>query len=271
MAELIQGMAPEEYFAIDALSSSQIRSMAKPRPQKHFNPSPALLKALQDGNLVDWWETDRDRFHANTIPEPINPKTDRPYGETTKAWAEYEVANPGKIVCSEAKLKQIRRMSEALHAQPEYEAAYHQASFQDVILFEYKGHPAKAMLDLRVGTEQVIDIKTARSADYWGFYRSARDLGYDIQAYWYRAAMFSVFGLTPDFMFAVVDKDPIEPQAALYTIEPAECVPDWVDSLVERVLADDWALPESKQINHLNIPRDFQGEPVTFGGKEMGL
>lgn len=264
MAELIKGMPFGEYIEIDAINSSTLKSMAKPKPRKGLTMTPSLANALRIGRGLDTWETGRDAWDELVIDPPINPKTEKPYGNTTQKWAAYEAEHPGKTILTEEDVRLIRQMSEALHNQPEYDAAWYEASFQDVILFEYRGYKAKAMLDLRVGMEQVWDIKTSQDVDYWGFYHSARRLNYDIQAYWYRCAMFALYGVTPDFIFAVVDKDPAGPQAALYNCEPHDCVPDWVDHLVERVVADDWALPESKQMNELHIQRDFQGEPVSF-------
>ena len=49
-------------------------------------------------------------FATQISPEPLNPKTGRPYGQETKAFQEWADANPGMVAMSTAELETMNRM-----------------------------------------------------------------------------------------------------------------------------------------------------------------
>lgn len=106
--------------------------------------------------------TFHDRF---AVGGPINPKTGRPFGADTKAFAEW-AALSGKPVLPEDKYLAIKTMAEAIAGHAEAARLLETGMPEQVLRADMQGTPCQARLDwIRDG--MIVDLKTCEDLDHF--------------------------------------------------------------------------------------------------------
>lgn len=137
---------------------------------------------------------------------PINPKTGRPFGPDTKAFAEW-AATQHRPVVSEDTAALCERLTEAVHAHEEALALLAQGQPEGVLRTVLSGMPAQARLDWFHPTRGLVDLKTIDNLDW--FETESRSFGYAHQMAFYRALITAVCGeVVPVHLIAVEKREP---------------------------------------------------------------
>jgi len=137
---------------------------------------------------------------------PINPKTNRPFGPDTKAFAEW-AATQSRPVISEDTASLCEQLTSAVHAHEEALALLADGQPEGVIRTVISGMPAQARLDWVNPTRGLIDLKTIDNLDW--FETEARSFGYAHQMAFYRALIAAVSGeYVPVHLIAVEKREP---------------------------------------------------------------
>lgn len=111
-----QGLHPgvdfSTYLLWSALSQTDLKSARTMRHLRHRldavpdAPGPAQCKGTAFHTLL----LEPHQWGERIALGPVNPKTGESYGRGTKAWAEYEAANPGTTFISRAELADVHAM-----------------------------------------------------------------------------------------------------------------------------------------------------------------
>lgn len=230
---IIHGLSNESYHYekpySDYLSSSQLKIYSRSPKAFKFasdNPTDALRfgslfhdlmakiaerKSINAG-LLDWYN------NIALFQEPINPKTDQPYGATTKAYKEaYEaflIDNADKIIASDAEVELCRDMMYSLceesGATSEQVRKLLRWGKPEVSHFvEYEGLKFKFRPDLET-PKKIIDYKTIATDDLSERSINAQiaKYGYDISAAFYLFMEHLQSGKWKRFYWIFVSKQP---------------------------------------------------------------
>jgi hypothetical protein len=145
----------------------------------------------------------RRRF---AVGGPINPKTNRPFGSDTKAFAEW-AASIGKPAISQDTADLCEQLSEAVGHHAEAAALLADGQAEGVVRAEYGGIPCQIRIDWTNPGRGIIDLKTIDDIDY--FELQARSFNYGPQLSFYRAVLSAVAGVKAEVhVIAVEKKDP---------------------------------------------------------------
>jgi len=137
---------------------------------------------------------------------PVNPKTGRPFGSDTKAFAEW-AAVQGRPVVSEDTAALCEQLTTAVHAHEEALALLADGQPEGVIRTVISGMPVQSRLDWLNPTRGLIDLKTIDNLDW--FETEARSFGYAHQMAFYRALIAAVSGeYVPVHLIAVEKREP---------------------------------------------------------------
>jgi hypothetical protein len=137
---------------------------------------------------------------------PVNPKTGRPFGPDTKAFAEWAAVQDRPVI-SEATAALCEQLSSAIHGHEEALALFAEGRGEGVIRTVISGMPAQARLDWFNPTRGLVDLKTIDNLDW--FETESRSFGYAHQMAFYRALIASVCGnLVPVHLIAVEKREP---------------------------------------------------------------
>lgn len=196
MKSFIQ-MSDEEYHAHKAIGSSTLKlgleSMAK-------------LKAALDGKIpkkeTDYFDLGK-AAHSAVLEQNFDRYVCGPeVNKSTKAWKEFEEANPDKICLKESQYLQVRGMYEAFYAhtlapritnngKPE------QSFFVEIMGQEYKARPDYIVpegSEREVQSYYLVDYKTTSDLDYESVQRAIANYGYDISAAHYKKVISEATG-----------------------------------------------------------------------------
>lgn len=149
----------------------------------------------------------RDRFHAEyAVGGPINPKTGQPYGQGTKAWADWAAAR-NKSVLTDDQFALISNLDASVHAHPVAASLLRQGVAEGVVRAEYCGVPCQIRMDWFDTETGIVDLKTCD--DLAWFEADARRFGYTHQLAFYRAVLARVAGRElPVHLIAVEKREP---------------------------------------------------------------
>lgn len=151
----------------------------------------------------------RERFDAEyAIGGPINEKTGKAFGPTTKAFAEWAEAQ-GKPVLSADQALLVEQMNASVRAHDVAAKLLSEGLAERVVRARYLDMPCQARLDwIYTGNKPVLaDLKTCDSLDW--FESEARSLGYIHQLAFYRALVWVRTGMQiPVHLIAVEKKEP---------------------------------------------------------------
>ena len=163
-------------------------------------------KATDFGSLVDVLLTRGDQGIAYTDMGPENPKTKKPYGKTTAAFAEWSknLEAQGSMVVDRSDMERAQLMIDEAKRHPplEYALCDKDAMHQVCVRWEDEitGLPLQVMIDVVV-PGGLVDVKTGR-LNPAKFITSANSYGYDIQAALYADAWKIATGKELPFVFA---------------------------------------------------------------------
>lgn len=140
------------------------------------------------------------------IGGPINPKTNRTYGEDTKAFAEWAAAQ-GRPVLSDDQAATIEQMAGAVTGHAEAMDLLHLGRAEGVVRCAYAGTPCQIRIDWLNPERGLIDLKTVD--DMTWFESQIRSFGYAHQVAFYRGVLAAATGATvPSWLIAVEKAEP---------------------------------------------------------------
>jgi len=150
----------------------------------------------------------RDVYEATfALGGPINPKTNRPFGSTTKAFAAWAHAQ-GKPVLSHEQVDLIEQMAGGVAQNDEAVDLLLYGRAEGVVRAEYCHTPCQIRLDWLHPHRGLVDLKTCD--DLTWFESDARRFGYQRQLAFYRAVLARHLDglLVPVHLVAVEKKEP---------------------------------------------------------------
>lgn len=148
----------------------------------------------------------RERFDEDYIVGgPINPKTQQPFGQGTKAWAEW-AAGQRRAVLSDEQYALISNLSASVHAHPIAASLLRQGVPEGVVRGDYQGVASQIRMDWFDAGTGITDLKTCD--DLTWFETDARRFGYVHQLAFYRAVLAQVAGELVATHFIAVEKKP---------------------------------------------------------------
>jgi len=137
---------------------------------------------------------------------PINPKTYKPFGSTTKAFQEW-TEKIGRPVLTDDQAILIEEMNTAVHAQLHAVALLQAGVPEGVVRVRYGDTECQGRIDWFNPHRGIVDLKTCESLDW--FAGDARSYGYVHQLAFYRALVEQATGRTvPVHMIAVEKREP---------------------------------------------------------------
>ena len=149
----------------------------------------------------------RDAYETQfALGGPINPKTNKPYGSNTKAFAEWAEAH-GKPVLSHEQVELIERMVAGVAMNdPATELLLHGRS-EGVVRTTYCGTPCQIRIDWLHPHRGIVDLKT--TADLTWFENEAKRRRYPNQLAFYQAVLAEVIDeLVPVYIIAIEKIEP---------------------------------------------------------------
>jgi hypothetical protein len=156
---------------------------------------------FQLGRLCHQMVLEPDQFANCVVSQgPINPKTNAAYGRDTKAWAEWQDANPGLTVVDPWILRMLDRMP------PEVQAVLAEPGISEGSAFAHieDAFGAKCRPDRFTDAGEIYDLKTIDDLDQVD--RAITRCSYWFSAGWYRRVMCELTGEKPPFMFIFAEK-----------------------------------------------------------------
>lgn len=151
-----------------------------------------------------------DRFFGRLIAGPINPATGKCYGSDTKKWADFEAANPGKLVMSAEDAENYVEVAKAAFAHDDLGPMLKAAGDCEVCIVwddPLTGLRCKGRIDKLVRTAVGLirlDVKTCESASDNELSRSLVEFGYGTQDAFYDRGCQAV-GIDAVGLFAAIE------------------------------------------------------------------
>jgi hypothetical protein len=138
---------------------------------------------------------------------PINPTTGRPFGQATKAFAEWAAAQ-GKPVLTQEQVDLIEQMASGVGMNDAAIDLLQEGKVEGVVRADYCGMPCQARLDWVHPHRGLVDLKTCD--DLTWFEADARRFGYPYQLAFYQAVLAKALdGLfVPVHIIAVEKREP---------------------------------------------------------------
>ena len=241
--------------ADENLSSHQLRDFRK-CPALYFRKRAGLVSdpdrpAFLVGRAVHCLAIEgREAFDARfLVGGPINEKTGKPYGATTKAHADW-ARKQTREVLAEEQAGPVEAMAAAVRAHDLVSRMFTGGVAEGVVRREYEGVPSQIRIDYLHPSYGIIDLKTTESLDW--FESDCRKYGYIHQLAFYRAVLALATGMPEEDIpcrLVAVEKE-----------EPYRCGV-W---LVTAALLDDHALENRRVIEELRYCRDSGVWPTRF-------
>ncbi len=151
----------------------------------------------------------RQRYEREyAVGGPVNPRTGKPFGSSTKAFAEW-AAQQGRPVLSDEHAALVEQMGAAVHDHLVARDLLHEGVAEGVVRCEYAGHRCQARIDWINPVEDrgIVDLKTADELD--SFELAIRAFGYLYQLAFYRAVIAEASGhVLPVHIIAVEKREP---------------------------------------------------------------
>lgn len=228
-----QDVLPDEaYHALPYASKSMLwklhsapANLTLEQLRKYITHQPAEAYQLDYGRAFDDALSNLKNFKDRYIIGP----TKTAY---TKAWVEQKAQNAGKVLITETDYLAIPNMIESIRNHPVAgPLIFGQGRWQVSIIWddERTGVRCKGRIDrvtkwinpqLKIERVAHVDVKTARTADPTLFNYDARKYGYHVQAAHYSDGTQRLRpGHHRDFVFVVVEKEPLDFDPLLHRVE----------------------------------------------------
>ena len=223
-----RGLSYDEYAASSGIRKSTLWPLVTDTPADYKyqleNPEPET-PAMKFGSAFHTYVLERERFGDEyAIGGPVNPRTGKAYGPTSKAFLEWQ-EETGLEAVSEEDMESIRGMAEEVFKHDEASEMLKIAETEVSILWEDEtlGPLLQGRLDLWIESACLFaDLKTAKSAHPKAFAWDSRKYGYAAQGALYFDGVKALTGREPyKPQFIVIEKSPPF-KVAIYEIE----VPD---------------------------------------------
>ena len=147
-----------------------------------------------------------EKFKAEyAIGGPINPKTNRPYGDTTKKFKEW-ASEQGKPVISYDDALTIESMRNGFNCNLEAKRLISQGRAEGVIRVNVNGFECQIRVDWFNPCEGIVDLKTTRNLD--SFEADAILFKYFNQLAFYQDVVFRATGIKVPVHIIAVEKKP---------------------------------------------------------------
>lgn len=203
---------PEEVYAAarrDHLSSHALSEFRRnPRLYRHKQ-----LGLVQDEERAAFvigraahcrvLEGDDELRRRFAIGGPVNPKTGKPYGSDTKAYAEW-AATIGKPAISQEVADLCERLAIAVGEHAEAAALIAEGQAEGVVRTDYAGLSSQIRIDWTHPERGIVDLKTIDNLDW--FEVQARNFSYAHQLAFYRDILAAVAGRVPTVHVIAVEK-----------------------------------------------------------------
>jgi hypothetical protein len=149
----------------------------------------------------------RDAYESQfALGGPVNPKTGKPFGSATKAFAEW-AETQGKPVLSHDQIELIENMSCGVAMNDEAVDLLLYGRSEGVVRTEYCGTPCQIRIDWTHPHRGIVDLKT--TADLTWFEAEARRRRYTNQMAFYQSVLAQAVGqLVPVYIIAVEKAEP---------------------------------------------------------------
>jgi len=150
----------------------------------------------------------RERFEAEyAVGGPINPKTEKPYGPTTKAFTEW-AAQIDKPVISDDQAALIEQMVHGVAMNPNAVDLLSAGQAEGVVRCEYEDVQCQARIDWLTSQNEIVDLKTCFDLDR--FEDDFVTYGYAYQLAFYRSLLIKEHKLTVPgcYVIAVEKREP---------------------------------------------------------------
>ena len=149
----------------------------------------------------------RDAYEASfALGGPVNPKTGKPFGSGTKAFAEWAEMQ-GKPVLSHDQVDLVEQMASGVAMNDQAVDLLLYGRSEGVLRAEYCGTPCQIRIDWMHPHRGIVDFKTADDVTW--FEADARRYGYHRQMAFYRAVLAQVIDqYVPVHLVAVEKKEP---------------------------------------------------------------
>jgi len=146
-----------------------------------------------------------DEAYANeyAIGGPINEKTGRPFGNTTKAWQEWADAQ-GKAVLTFGQADTVAKMAAAVRGHEAARDLLSAGKAEGVLRSSYCDAPCQVRIDWMHPDLGIVDLKTCNDAAYFEF--DAKRFHYHHQLAFYREAIWAATGLRLPVTIIAVEK-----------------------------------------------------------------
>lgn len=206
-----EGMADTDYFAVEAISASAIKSAIDKSP-KHF-------KAYLDGLVVktsDAMDFGSAVHCALLEPEKFDDKYVAYDGTRRgKAYDAFVAENDGKIILKSDAMAKVKAVCRSVKAHPVVNMIRKQGGCETVLQWKQSWNDVefdcKAKLDkltIWQGKPLILDVKTTADASYGKFSRDIATFHYDVQAAWYVNGAEKCGLGDAQFVFIAVEKEP---------------------------------------------------------------
>ena len=264
MSSEIRDMPNEEYHQqTDYISASMLKTFIKSRRRFHNecilgNPGD-FGSALDLGTVAHAMVLEPDKMDeiAVVIPNDVLSKSGSKAG---KSWQEFKAEHEGIILLKSSEMETVLRMSKNVF---ENESAMRllatEGETEESVFVENDWGKFRCRMDRRIPGKFIIDLKTTRDAEPKKFEQQVRDLGYHIQAEFYRRLCDEHFGCKHTFLFiAVRNTHPFS--VGVYSLSDrhlfaaGETIDRAVEAIKECKEKDDWREPWEKQPMELQPP-----------------
>lgn len=182
------------------------------------SPTPTLILGSAFHSIV----LEPDRFNDEFA---VAPNVDRRTSAGKQLWSDFTELNAGKTVLSSDQYDTIRKMRDAVMAQPSVEKLLSAGMAEQTIHWNdpETGVACKARPDFMSSTGIVVDLKSTEDAGHDGFARSCLNYRYHVQSAFYLDGMSLSQGrLFDTFVFVAVEKSP--PYAVAVYVAPDDFV-----------------------------------------------
>jgi len=205
----------ETYHAWEGLSRSRCWTLYGETPARfkweQDHPDETTTKAMRDGAAIHMMLLEPERFKAEYIVGgPVNERTGKPFGEETKAYAEWSAAQ-AKPVLPQATYDTGLALSQAIHADPYLGKLL--ATMKTEVSLQWtqaeSGLLLKGRLDaVNTHAGVIVDLKTCQSASAQRFGSDAYRNGYLFQAAMYAEGLKACGHEFKTYILAALEKEP---------------------------------------------------------------
>lgn len=264
-------MNRDEYDNIEAWNPSLIKigiskSMKAMRYEMLNRRDPSTVMALGIAchvRILEGPEAFADRY---AIGGPINPRTGEPYGNLTKAYAEWE-AEQNKPVLTLATAEAVEEIAEAVEAHPVAARLLAEPRNTEMtVLWQDQDEPCKGRIDAYTESGILLDLKTTTDPYPVAFQRSLVKYGHHISLAAYKRGLLKNCKTVRDILVIAVQA--VAPyEVVVYRVAPETIAvgeQEWIRGVqmaanckktgvwpgysndIEPIDLPDWAVPESE-------------------------